>query len=159
MKVGLKGGRQAAQSDMSALEAAIGQPLDAQFRSFIEAHNGAVPEDNSFPVDGVAHMGGVNEFIAVEDIISKRGYVDGIAPRAYPVAVSAGGNYVILDQDQGGAIFFWDHEVEGGISKLADSFGAFLDMIEPFDTSAFKPALGQVRRAWIDSDFLKQFGD
>lgn len=159
MKVALKGGRQAAESDISALEAVIGQPLNGQFRSFIAAHNGAVPEENSFPVDDVAHMGGVNEFIAVEDIISKRIYLDDIAPRAYPVAVSAGGNYVILDEDQGGAVFFWDHEVEGGVSKLADSFGAFLDMIEPFDASAIKLDRGQVKRAWIDPDFLKQLGD
>ena len=159
MKVGLKGGRQAAESDIAALETMIGQPLDDQFRKFIEANNGADPEENSFPVDGVAHVGGVNEFIPVEDIVDERRYIDDIAPRAYPVASSEGGNYVILDQDQGGAIFFWDHEVEGAISKIADGFDAFLNMIEPFDPAAIKPAPGQVKSAWIDPDFLKQFGE
>lgn len=65
---------------------------------------------------------------------------------------------MLLDQGEGGAIFFWDHEIEGGIYKLADSFDAFLDMIEPFDALAIKPAPGQVESAWIDPDFLKQFG-
>lgn len=59
MKVGLKGGRRAAENDISALEAAISRPLDAQFRSFVEINNGAVPESNSFPVGGQEHMGGV----------------------------------------------------------------------------------------------------
>lgn len=159
MKVGLKGGRQAAEGDISALEAVIGQPLDGQFRKFVESNNGADPEENSFPVDGVAHVGGVNEFIAIEDIISERRNIDDIAPRAYPVASSEGGNYVILDQDQGGTIFFWDHEVEGGISRLADSFDVFLNMLEPFDATSIKPAPGQVKSAWIDPDFLKQLGE
>lgn len=159
MKVGLKGGRQAAESDISALEALIGQPLDCQFRKFVKTNNGAAPVANSFPVDGVADVGGVNEFIAVEDIISERRYIEDIAPRAYPIASSEGGNYVILDQDQGGAIFFWDHEFEGGISRVADSFDLFLDLIEPFDTTSIDPALGQVKRAWIDPDFLKQLDE
>lgn len=159
MKVGLKGGRQAAESDIAALEALIGQPLDGQFRRFIGANNGADPEENSFAVDGVAHVGGVTEFIPIENVILEREYIDDIGPQAYPIASSEGGNYVLLDQGQGGAIFFWDHEVEGGIWKLADSFDEFLDMIEPFDASAIKPAPGQVKSAWIDPDFLKQFGD
>jgi len=159
MKIALKGGRSAAESDISALEAVIGKPLDGQFRVFVETYDGAHPEENSFTVDDVAHMGGVNEFIAVKDIVRKRGYIDDIAPGAYPVAVSAGGNYVILDQDRHGAIFFWDHEIEGGLSKLADSFDAFLDMIAPLDASAIQPTSGKVIRAWIDPDFLKQLDD
>jgi hypothetical protein len=157
--IGLKGGQQAAVSDMAALEELIKQPLDSQFRRFIETNDGADPEENSFPVGGVAHVGAVKEFIPVANIVHERGFIDDIGPHAYPVATSEGGNYVILDQDQDGAIFFWDHEVEGGVSKLADSFDAFLDMIEPFDPSTVKPAPGQVESAWIDPDFLKQFGE
>lgn len=159
MKVVLKGGRRAAGSDIAALEALIRQPLDVEFRRFIEANNGADPEENSFPVEGVAHVGGVTEFIPIENVISERKFIDDIGSHAYPVACSEGGNYVILDQDQGGAIFFWDHEVQGGISRLADSFDAFLDMIEPFDASTIRPAPGQVKSAWIDPNFLKQFRD
>lgn len=156
--IGLKGGGQAAASDIAALEAVIGQPLDSQFRKFVETSDGADPEQNSFPVDGIAHAGAVNEFIPIANIVDERGYIDDISPHAYPVAYSEGGNYVILDQGQGGAIFFWDHEVEGGVSKLAESFDAFLDMLEPFDPSTIEPAPGQVESAWIDPDFLKQFG-
>jgi hypothetical protein len=159
MTVGLKGGKPAAGSDIAALEAMLGEPLDAQFRSFVATRDGAEPESNSFPVNGVAHMGGVDEFIAVADVLAERRYIDVIAPRAYPIASSAGGNYVVLDQGQGGAIFFWDHEVEGGLYRIADGFDAFLEMIEPFDASTITPAPGQVQSAWIDPDFLKQFGE
>lgn len=158
MMVGLKGGRQATASDIATLESAIGQPLNPQFRHFVASHDGAEPEANSFPVNGVAHMGEVGEFIAVGKILSERAYINGIAPQSYPVASSAGGNYILLDQAQSGEIFFWDHEVEGGITKIADSFDAFLVMLEPFDSSKVKIAPGQVKSAWIDPDFLKEFG-
>lgn len=158
MKVGLKDGRQAAVNDLSVLDAAIGQPIDTQFRRFVATNNGAKPESNSFSVDGVAHMGEVAEFIAVENILSERSYIHNISSQAYPVASSVGGNYVILDQDQSGNIFFWDHEIEGEIKKIADSFDEFLNMIEPFDPNSAKPELGQVKSAWIDPEFLKEFG-
>jgi hypothetical protein len=159
MKITLKGGQRANENDIVALEAVIGQPLDVQFRRFIDGNNGANSEGNSFPVNGISHVGGITEFIPIQNAIREREYIDDIPSSAYPVASSEGGNYVILDQNQGGAIYFWDHEVEGGISKLADSFDAFLDMIEPFDASTITPAPGQVKSAWIDPDFLKQFSD
>jgi hypothetical protein len=158
MTVGLKGGRQATESDIAALESAIGQPLDSQFRHFADSLDGAEPEANSFPVNGVAHMGEVSEFIAVGKILSERAYINGIASQAYPVASSAGGNYVLLDQAQSGGIFFWDHEVEGGVTKVADTFNDFLAMLEPFDISNVKIEPGRVKSAWIDPDFLKEFG-
>lgn len=159
MKVTLSGGGEASQSAVSTLELAIGKPLDAQFRRFVTYQNGATPGSNSFPVNGVAHMGGVNQFIAVEDIVPERSYIDDLPPHAYPVALSSGGNYVLLDQSQGGAIFFWDHEIKGGIYKIANSFEIFLDMLEPFDVSKIKPAPGQVKSAWIDPDFFKKLDD
>lgn len=159
MQVVLSGGGEVSQSAVSTLESAIGQPLDEQFRRFVTHQNGATPGSNSFPVNGVAHMGGVDQFIAVEDIVAERSYIDDLPSHAYPVALSSGGNYVLLDQGQGGAIFFWDHEIEGGIYKVAESFETFLDMLEPFDVSTIKPAPGQVKSAWIDPDFLKQLDD
>ena len=159
MKVELKEGKKAKEKDISVLEKYIGQTLDIQYREFIETNNGAIPTDNSFPVDGEKYMGGVNEFIAIENILLERKYLNDIPPQAYPIALSEGGNYVFLDQGDGGAIFFWDHEIEGGISKISENFKEFLLMIEPFDASAIKPAPGQVKSAWIDPDFLKQFGE
>lgn len=159
MKIGLSGGNKASEKDIAALEAVIGRRLDERFRMFIDGNNGAKPEDNSFPVNGVSHVGGVTEFIPIEHIIREREYISDITTGAFPFASSECGNYVILDQIQGGSIFFWDHEIEGGLSKLAENFDVFLNMIEPFDISKIQPASGQVRTAWIDPDFLKEFGN
>ena len=159
MSVDLKDGKQASEPDVVALEAVIEQPLDFQFRRFVETNDGAYPEDNSFPVGDIAHMGGVDRFIPIESIIRQREYIEDIGPHAYPVALSACGNYVILDQGKEGAIFFWDHEVEGGLTKIADRFDGFLNLLEPFDVASIKLAPGQVKSAWINPDLLKQFGD
>lgn len=156
MKIGLKGGRVASERDIVALETLIGQPLDHDFRKFIAENDGAMPESNAFPVNGISNFGGINEFTLVKDIIGERSYFESIGDHAYPIALSEGGNYVVLDQGQGGAIFFWDHELDE-FSQIADSFTEFLEMIEPFDEASVKLAPGQVKSAWIDPDFLKQF--
>jgi SMI1-KNR4 cell-wall len=158
MKVGLEGGGIASERDIVALEKLIGQPLDLGFRKFIAENDGAIPESNAFPVNGISNFGGVNEFTLVKEIIEERAYFETIGKHAYPVALSAGGNYVVLDQGRGGAIFFWDHELDA-FSMIAGSFVEFLDMIEPFDESSIKLAPGQVISAWIDPDFLKQFSE
>lgn len=154
----MHGGEAVSQRAVEALEVVVGQPLDAAFLRFVMHHNGATPDSNSFPVNGEAHMGGVDEFIPVEDIVAERSRINDLATGAYPVAFSSGGNYVLLDQGSEGAIFFWDHEVESGIYKIADTFEAFLDMLEPFDESTVKLEPGQVRSAWISPDFLKKLG-
>lgn len=158
MKISLNGGGVASERSISALEALIGQPLDQSYRNFVAENDGAVPESNTFPVNGINNFGGVNEFTPVEDIIAERAHFENIGPQTYPVALSEGGNYVVLDQAKGGAIYFWDHELDE-FSRIADSFAEFLDLIEPFDVSSVKLAPGQVKSAWIDPDFLKRFGD
>lgn len=156
MKIGLKGGRVASERDIVALETLIGQPLDNDFRKFIAENDGAIPESNAFPVNGISNFGGINEFTLVKNIISERSCLESIGDHAYPIALSEGGNYVVLDQGQGGAIFFWDHEIDE-FSQIADSFTEFLELIEPFDERSIKLAPGQVKSAWIDPDFLKRF--
>jgi hypothetical protein len=158
MKVGLKGGGIASERDIVALEKLIGQPLDHGFRRFVAENDGATPESNAFSVNGINNFGGVNEFTLVKEIIGERAYFETIGEHAYPVALSAGGNYIVLDQGQGGAVFFWDHELDE-FSMIASSFVEFLDMIEPFDESSVKLAPGQVKSAWIDPNFLKQFSE
>jgi hypothetical protein len=158
MRVHLNGGQEATEDEISKLESCIGMPLDGEFRKFVTQYDGAEPESNSFPVGGRDHVGNVEKFISVKNIPLEREYIDDISAQSYPVAISSGGNYVLLDQHRGGAVYFWDHEVPGGTTKIAEGFTAFLDMIQPFDESSVQPAPGQVKSAWIDPDFLKQFG-
>jgi hypothetical protein len=38
----------------------------------------------------------------------------------------------VLDQDEGEAIYFWDHELGKPLTRLIEGFDVFLDKLEPF---------------------------
>jgi hypothetical protein len=44
-----------------------------------------------------------------------------------------------------GRCFFWDHEVPEPPTQLAPNFGAFLDLLEPFDIQKIELKPGQVK--------------
>ncbi|WP_220669721.1 SMI1/KNR4 family protein [Paraburkholderia fungorum] len=67
-----------------------------------------------------------------------------------PFAVDDCGNYFLRTDD---GVSFWDHET-GNVTRLAASENAFIDRLtEPRPVTLEE---GQVRRAWIDPDFLKR---
>ncbi len=96
-------------------------------------------------------------FIRTDEILKQRAYIaEEIPPEAYPVAWAEGGNYVFVDEGKGGAVFFLDHEIPEPTIKLASNFQGFLDLLEPFDIKTVKLKPGQVKKGWIDPEFLKQ---
>jgi hypothetical protein len=68
--------------------------------------------------------------------------------------VGGRGNYVLIDEGKSGAVYFWDHET-GDATKLALTFGDFLNLLEPFDIKTIELKPSQVKKAWIDPKFLK----
>ena len=136
------------------LEAILGCPLADSFKDFVRAQDGAKPKANIFKV-GRDNESGVNRFIPVSQIPNERARLDHLPPRAYPVAWAEGGNYVIIDQGRSGAVFYWDHEAPELTTELASSFGAFFDLLEPFDVSTIHLKPGQVKKVWVDPEFLK----
>ena len=72
------------------------------------------------------------------------------------MAWAEGGNYVFVDEAMNGAVFFWDHEIPEEPTKLADNFQAFLDGLQPFDVKSIELKPGQVKRVWVDPEFLKK---
>lgn len=155
MKLKLENGGRASEEAIDALETAVGRPLSHSFRKFVQTYDGSEPETNTFRI-GDDNDSGVNEFIPVSKILNERAYVRGIPRTAYPVAWAEGGNYVFVDEGQGGAVYYWDHELaDGAATKLASYFGAFLELLEPFDIRTIELKPGQVEKAWIDPEFLK----
>jgi hypothetical protein len=63
-------------------------------------------------------------------------------------------NYVVIDEDAQGAIYFWDHELVKPFTKIASDLDTFLNHLEPFDSETVKLKRGQVKKAWIDPEFL-----
>jgi hypothetical protein len=156
MKVKLHEGRRASEDAVLALEVTLGCRLCDSFRSFLLAYDGSVPETNTFRISD-CNDGGVNGFIPVSEIQGVRRYIENLPRRAYPVAWAECGNYVVIDEDRSGAVFFWDHEIQGEPIELAPNFGFFLGLLEPHDITTIPLKPGQVKRVWVDPGFAERF--
>jgi hypothetical protein len=137
------------------LETALGCELSKQFRSFVQRRDGAVPETNVFRISE-NNESGVNGFIPVSQILQERTRLENIPAKAYPIAWAEGGNYIYIDEEKGGAVFFWDHERPREVARLAADFDAFLAILEPFDIKKIILRPRQVKKVWVDPEFLKR---
>ncbi len=155
MKVKLKNGKQGLEEATLALEGVLGCRVCNSFRSFLQTQDGAQPETNVFRISA-SNDSGVNRFIPVAEIGRERSRIENLPRTAYPIAWAEGGNYVFINEDRNGAVFFWDHELPEETIELAGSFGDFLDLLQPFDISAIELKPGQVKRVWVDPEFLKK---
>ena len=143
---------------IAAVEAALGAALPDDYKAFLARHDGARPEPNIFRISDT-NSAGVNGFIPAAELLKERALLaDELLPGAVPIAWAEGGNYVVLEPGRGGAVSFWDHEEPEGLTPLAESFSAFLELLQPFDASSVELKPGQVQSAWIDPDFLKSLG-
>ncbi|WP_353936142.1 SMI1/KNR4 family protein [uncultured Herbaspirillum sp.] len=77
-----------------------------------------------------------------------------------PIAYAEGGNYLCIASGGKdiGSIYFMDHEIPGldAMIRLAPSLAEFLESVTPFDSKQIKLKSGQVKKAWINPDFLKK---
>jgi len=155
MNVKLKNGKPASEERILALEGALGLRLSESFKNFIREHNGAEPENNVFRISDNNECG-VDQFIPVQEIVNERTRIENLPLKAYPVAWAEGGNYVFIDEGQNGAVFFWDHEQPIPPVKLTSNFGEFLALLQPFDIKTVRLEPGQVKRIWVNPEFLKR---
>ncbi len=143
-------------ADLDSLEERIGFALPADYKRFLASHNGATLQTNVFSVSA-SNDSGVNSFIPLDELEKERRHIEEEVPKsAIPVAWAEGGNYVVLDVRQGGGVFFWDHESPTPLTRLADSFDAFLEMLQPFDVNSVELKPGQVKSVWIDPSLLNE---
>ena len=154
MKIKLQGGKPASEQNVLALETGLGCKLSDSFRKFLQAHDGAKPETNIFKINDKNDCG-VNRFIPSDEVLKERSHMENIPPKAFPVAWAECGNYVFIDEGKDGAVYFWDHETAEA-TELVSTFGDFLNLLQPFDITTVELKPGQVKKAWIDPDFLKR---
>ena len=138
-----------------AVEAVLVCPLSDSFKTFLRFNDGAVQDTNIFKI-GDNNECGVNRFIPLDQIPKERTHIENIPKNAYPVVWAEGGNHVSIDEDRGGAVFFWDHEEPEKFTELASNFGSFLDILEPFDVKKVTLKPGQVKKARVDPEFLQR---
>jgi hypothetical protein len=136
------------------IERRLGHELPEAYRNFVRAHDGATPPSNIFDVPGSQST--VRSFIPVAQADAIRQRIEGFPPHGLPIAEDDCGNYVWLDPTSG-AIFFWDHEMEGAGERIAEDFDQFVTKLHPFDPASLKLAEGQVKRVWGNPDFKPKF--
>jgi cell wall assembly regulator SMI1 len=154
MSIKMEGAHAVTEAEIASFEQVAGMRLPDQYRAFLLQHNGAKPETNIFSTpDG--NESGVNEFIPMGELLSASQHIDGVIGRFLAVARDDCGNYVCLDLDSEGEVFFWDHEQPDKL-RLAKSWNEFLQMLRPFDVSKVELRPEQVIKAWIDPEFLKR---
>ena len=96
----------------------FGVNLPNDYKSFLLAHNGGQPEPNAFPIDGFNQdFDCINSFYGLSHDVSDDSNVftaikdfGGIIPNTViPIAYTESGDFLILDCDKGGSIWYWDY--------------------------------------------------
>ena len=145
---------QPAEKELGALADRIGHSLPASYLDFVKLHDGAAPKANSIKTSN--NEIGISRFIPVREASDLGARIDGFPAHAIPFAEDDCGNYLYV-APLSGAVYFWDHELEGADEQLAEGAIALAEKLKPFDVSTVKLAPGQVKRAWIDPSFKPEF--
>jgi hypothetical protein len=151
IRVEVTGGSAATDAELAALEAELGEPIPAEYRAFLRVSSGATIE-NCVSRHGAEVELGDLRCHAVAEAIAARRDIAGIPKRQIPIACDSCGNEIVLALD-GGAIGFWDHELEDPPTPLAPSLDEFLAGLERAERPPNLKA-GQLISAWIDPEFL-----
>jgi cell wall assembly regulator SMI1 len=163
MTVSIKKTKPLDEFDIAAFEKENRIKLPAQYREFVMKYNGSEPESNVLDVKCVRRDSGeiyenslgVSRFIPLMRIITEGKHIDGVSCRFIPVAEDSCGNYVCLDLDTDGEVFFWDHEDPSDDIRLANSWKEFLESLEAFDVDKIDLGSIKVISSWINPEFQK----
>ena len=152
MKIHLHNGGQAKVSDVLNVEMLFGSKLPNDFKKFIQEFDGATPEPNVYCFNNDQFFCGVNKFIPIDKICKEAELIK--TPHFIPIAFAEGGNYVLLNSNNG-SIVFWDHETEEKIT-IASFFSDFIENLEPLSSRLNINDEPVIESAWIDPEFLRQ---
>jgi hypothetical protein len=131
----------------------LGVSIPDGYRSFLQATDGGRPVEDTF-----SPKIGVTNFLGAWGIVRQRARLRGhLAETLLPIGDAEGGNLICISAAQGdvGAIYFWDHELEGenAAERLAASFDDFVSQLRVQPREDLPTA--RVVSVQIDPDFLK----
>ena len=134
-------------------EASLGVSIPEGYRTFLQVTDGGRPIEGTFSPNV-----GVTEFLGAREIVTVRSRLRGRLPDIFlPIALAAGGNYICISVAGGqeGAIYFWDHQLEGdgATERLAASFDDFVSQLRELPAKDLPPH--RVLSVEIDPEFLK----
>lgn len=137
---------------VESLECNLGCSLPSDYKIFIQEFNGSTLSDNAY--DGDPSVS-IDRFLKIEEIIDTQKGVDGFPENGILIAECPSGDFVYINKEDN-RLFFWDHEIEDD-THLANSFGDFINRIEPFDFSQFNLEPGDVVSGWVDPNFTPKW--
>jgi len=128
---------------LGRLETALGRPLPASYRQFLEDHRWTSlnPEwivrsnPDYWGLRGLFEVGEGPPFAQVDE--AYRLTADVLPRGLLPIGEDCGGNLYLIDsRDDGGPVYWWDHEKPANVTTLepvAENFPAFVADIGPED--------------------------
>lgn len=147
-------GEKLSNKDIKKMEGALHLDFPQDYKDFLLKKNGGMPE-NEVEFDFIESDPSTKEeleqgsdihyFYDDNEVIESYGNLvdEGLIPAEYlPIACDSFDNQILIylgKDDNYGSIFFADSESEDpegsswGLSKVADSFTAFLDMLRPME--------------------------
>ncbi len=158
---------------INKFEEIIGKTLPDDYRNFLLTFNGGKPESNEFEIPDERNAAGVNLFYGIlgklewgDLLFQRKALLDRIPHDVLPIGEASMGNAVCVSLQAAtfGKVFFWDHEAEAGEGEIAtfsnlhlvgDSFEDFFAKLKQFDINQVRLKPGQVKKSWINPDFLK----
>ena len=145
----------AGETELRRAEADLGSPIPGGYRVFLQASDGGRPVEGFF-----SPRIGVTDFLGVKGMVGRSRRLRGRLPeKLLPIADAEGGNLVCISvaEDDAGAIYFWDHQLEHrgdqAAEKIADSFDEFVARLRKLTESELPPL--EVISVEIDPEFLK----
>ena len=113
------------EEEISKFENNLGRRLPEIFRAFIEVNNGAELASNFYDENCDCKY-----FIPLENIIKEKQYIDGLEDNKIPIAVSAGGCYILLSLSDE-TILYWDYSFPDKYQKVGTDIHDFLGHLKP----------------------------
>lgn len=152
--------RPADEAGVAGFEARHGVVLPQDYRQFLLAHNGGLPQNNT---DGVRAFFCLDEHETWSlDRWANTAARKRLPDEMLPIAADAHGNLYCLAWrgESAGAVFFADMEqhpaaeADGApvLTRLASTFTEFLDNLEPFDPDDLPEVREEDWDAWSSSD-------
>jgi hypothetical protein len=150
------------KNDIADVELSLGYRFPKTFLATLPKINGAKPAINEFDVPGEQSQSGVTEFLEFSRI-PEAAKISGFSNlgNIFPIALTEGGDKICIsaEQEDAGAVFFWNHErvqQRDDLILIAKSLELFLNLLRPIDASEINLVPGQVKKAWINPEFLRK---
>lgn len=156
MNITLINGTRASKNDIQGLVNLIGKELPRDYSEFLHLQDGSEPEPNVVSLGEKDDLA-VHHFIRASEIPQRMQDLE-FPPKFLPFARDSFGNYFLLNIEEEGSVYFWDHEAEDGLTKLSNGFTEFVDAIEADpDLSSDGPDVQGA--GWKHPDFDTMFAE